>query len=91
VLDQARHEAVEQVGARDERPGVLVTEFQRRRDPLPALAGERPRERVAEYRILALGFTGAIHRHPARGVGDVPDQRLVHPLNYMRPLAPFRR
>ena len=44
----------------------------------PALAGERARERIAERRVLPLGLAGAIHRHPARGVGDVADQRLVH-------------
>src|SRR2546429_9711139 len=47
-------------------------------DLLAGLARERARVRIAEHRVGPIGFAGAVVRDPARGVGDVANQRLCH-------------
>ena len=68
-----RDEAIEQHGARDERPRFLSPNDLRLRDGGAPLARERPRERIAEHRVPPLGLQRPIVRDPERGVGDIAD------------------
>ncbi len=71
-------DAIEEIGARDKRPGVVVGKRYRRRDALPAIAGERARERIAEDGVGPFRFASAVHGHPPCGVRHVTNQRFRH-------------
>jgi hypothetical protein len=76
--DELRDVPIEEIRARGPGPRVLLPDRQRIGDLLSTLAGQRPGVRIAEHRVGPLAFARAIDGDPARGIGDVADQRPGH-------------
>src|SRR5205823_4511435 len=74
----ARHEPIDEIRARGPRPVHLVGERLRLRDLLAAFARQGAGVGIAEDGVWTIGLLRAVVRDPARGVGDIADQRLGH-------------
>src|SRR5262249_40294721 len=67
---------VEQVGAHDHRPGVLLREAVRSGDLLALVASEATRVRIAKQCIDPFGLARSVGCYPPGGIRNVANERL---------------
>jgi hypothetical protein len=82
AADRLGDEPIEQDRARHEGPAVLVHELLRLCNLLTAIAGQRPRVRIAEHRVGPIRFQRAVVGHPPGSVRNIAHERRVPAIHW---------